>query len=284
MTQIPEWLAKKAQEAEQKTKAKATPKPKAKVIQLPIWTEIERAIPNHLARSSLFAPIARGRRKVHRGTVLVSRSDAVIEYWGDQLDEAQADVWMQAIHVARQAPLGEPVTINRAAFLRAIGRDTGKWQYEWLLRTMKTLTVSAIMIEVRKNGKARLKVENLNLLDSFSLDETTEEYTLKINPKWIALYENSEFALIDWNKRFQIENRIDLAKRLQRLVATSSDKVQRYSLEYLKEVCCYDSPMRKFKEALEEAMIELERLNIIQNAKIELSTQGKEQACWNRFK
>jgi hypothetical protein len=276
-------LAQKVKESEENLKAKAKQQ-KAEVIQLPLWGEVERAIPNHIARSSLFAPIARGRRKHHQGTILVSRSDAVIEYWGIQLDEAQADVWIQAIHEARQVPLGQDVTINRAAFLRAIGRDTGKWQYEWLLRTMKTLTVSALMIEVRKEGKTRLKVKNLNLLDEFDLDEEAGQYKLKINPKWLTLYENSEFALIDWQKRFLIGKRVDLAKRLQRLVATSADKVQRYSLEYLKEVCCHEGRMRDFRTALTDALDELERLHIIRNPKIETSSQGKEQAYWQRIK
>ena len=35
--------------------------------QMPLFRELERAMPNHLARSSLFAPIARGRRKQHDG-------------------------------------------------------------------------------------------------------------------------------------------------------------------------------------------------------------------------
>lgn len=283
MSELPDWLDKKVKDSEEKQKAKAKQQ-KAEVVQLPLWGEVERAIPNHIARSSLFAPIARGRRKVHQGTILVSRSDALIEYWGVQLDEAQADVWMQALHEARQVPLGQPVIINRAAFLRAIGRDTGKWQYNWLLRTMKALTVSALMIEVRKEGKTRIKVKNLNLLDEFELDEESGEYKLKLNPQWITLYENSEFALVDWEKRFLIKNRVDLAKRLQRLVATSNDRIQRYSLEYLKEVCCYDSPMRKFREALIEAMNELERLQIIKDSRVEASSKGKEQARWKRIK
>ena len=33
--------------------------------QLPLWPDLERAIPNQLARSSLFAPISRGARKTH---------------------------------------------------------------------------------------------------------------------------------------------------------------------------------------------------------------------------
>lgn len=283
MTQIPEWLAKKAQEAEQKTKAKANPKPKAEVIQLPSWTEVERAIPNHLARSSLFAPIARGRRKYHDRQLLVSRSDVRIFHTGKQLDEADCDVAMQLFHLARQHPLGDDIPVNRSELLRAIHRHTGKSDYQWLSESIHRLHNSSIEIETLKPNGRGYHLVALHLIDSFSRDSEEDTYYLRIDQRWIQLFSNAEFALVDWDKRFQIENRIDLAKRLQRLVATSSDKIQRYSLEYLKEVCCHDGRMRDFKASLQEAMEELERLNIIQNPKIELSTQGKEQAYWSRF-
>ena len=58
------------------------------------------AMPNHLNRSSLIAPIARGKRKTHSQTVMVTRSDCVLEYSGQQLDEADGDLIMALIAFA----------------------------------------------------------------------------------------------------------------------------------------------------------------------------------------
>lgn len=146
---------------------------------LPGLEEFMRAMPNHIARSSLFAPVARGRKKLHKDIVLVSRADAVIKFSGEQLDEAQADVWMQAMHEAGRASLGEPVTINRAAFLQAIGRDTGRWQYEWLHRTMHALTFAMLVIEITKGGKHKLSIGHtraLHMIEAFDYDPQREEY------------------------------------------------------------------------------------------------------------
>ncbi|MGE0108005.1 MAG: hypothetical protein AB7S53_13645, partial [Thiomonas sp.] len=52
------------------------------------------AFPNHLNRSSLIAPVARGQRKFHRRAVMVTRMDCVMEYTGEQLDEADGDLIM----------------------------------------------------------------------------------------------------------------------------------------------------------------------------------------------
>ena len=117
-----EWAAQKAAEAAAQAEEAAANTPRQ--MFLPGLEEFMRAMPNHIARSSLFAPVAAGRKKIHKDTVLVSRGDAVIKFWGEQLDEAQADVWMQAMHEASKQTLGEPVIINRAEFLRSMGRQT----------------------------------------------------------------------------------------------------------------------------------------------------------------
>lgn len=253
---------------------------------LPGLDDVMRAMPNHIARSSLFAPVARGRKKIYKDTVLVSRGDAVIKFWGEQLDETQADVWMQALYEATKRPLGEPVIINRSAFLGAIGRQKGKEQYEWLNRAMKALSFAMLVIEVRKDGKPKLVIDKtraLHMIDSFDCDDDANVYTLRVDPRWCAMYGNREFALIDWNKRMQFSRRQDMAKALQRLIATSSDQVQRIALDWLKDKLGFTSPMRKFRTAIEAAMRELERLGIIAGGRIERSTKGKEQVVWTRL-
>lgn len=279
-----DFLEQMVRKSEENLKAKAKQQ-KAEVIQLPLWGEVERAIPNHLARSSLFAPIARGRRKQHRKTPLVSRSDANIFFSGDQLDEADCDVWLQLLHEARLTPLGQDVTINRAEFLRKIGRGIGKSAYVWLHTSIERLCFGMLAIETKKYAIGTTPHSRvMHLVDGFDHDPEKDTYVLRIDPRMLVMFCHAEFSLIDWEKRFLIGKRVDLAKRLQRLVATSADKVQRYSLEHLKEVCCHEGRMRDFRTALTDALDELERLHILKNPKIETSSQGNEQACWQRIK
>jgi hypothetical protein len=253
---------------------------------LPGMDEFMRAMPNHIARSSLFAPVARGRKKIHKDTVLVSRGDALIKFWGEQLDEEQADVWMQAMHEAIKIQLGEAVIINRAAFLKAIGRNTSGENYKWLHRSMEALAFAMLVIEVTKDGKPKLaigKTRAIHMIDGFDYDDETEAYTLRVDPRWRAMYGNREFTLIDWEKRLKFGPRQDMAKALQRLVATSTDPVQRYGLDWLKKKLEYTGRLRDFKDALEKAMRELERMAIIGGGRIEINTKGKEQAVWTKL-
>lgn len=254
---------------------------------LPGLEDFMRAMPNHIARSSLFAPVARGRKRIHKDVVLISRADAVIKFWGEQLDESQADVWMQAMYEASRRPLGEPVIIKRAEFLRSIGRQTGNYEYKWLNRTMQTLTFAMLVIEVRtKDGKPKLSVGKnraLHMIEGFDFDDEAEAYTLRVDPRWRVMFGNREFALIDWEKRKRFGARQDMAKALQRLAATSDESIQRYALDWLKEKLEYTGRMRDFVDALGRAMRELERLEIIAGGRIESSTKGRTQAVWTKL-
>ena len=97
------------------------------------------------------------------------------------------------------------------------------------------------------------------------------------------LFGNREYSLLGWDKRLQIKRGQDLAKSLQRLIVTSSDAVQRYNLDFLKERAQFTSPMRKFREALTAAIRELERLEVIAGGRIERSSKDKEQAVWTKL-
>lgn len=254
---------------------------------LPGLESFMRAMPNHLARSSLFAPIARGRKTIHKDEVLVSRGDAVIKFWGEQLDESQADVWMQAIYEAARIPLGAPVIIKRAEFLRSIGRQVGNYEYKWLNRAMQALTFAMLVIEVRaRDGKPKLSVGKnraLHMIEGFEFDDEAEAYTLHIDPRWRAMFANREFALIDWEKRKKFGAHQDMAKALQRLVATSDENIQRYAIDWLKEKLGYTGRMRDFVDAVSRAMRELERLEIITGGRIETSTKGRPQTVWRKL-
>jgi hypothetical protein len=249
-----------------------------------VSNDLCRAMPNHIARSSLFAPVARGRKRQHENSLLVSRSDAIIKFCGEQLDEEQADAWMQVMHLAARQPLGVEVIINRAEFLRSIGRHTGSEQYQWLHNSMRALTSAKLMIEVVKNGNTKLeigKAKALPMIDGFEYNPILQGYWLRIDPRWKLMYDNREFARLDWQKRLRLKNA--MAKSLQRLVATSSDSTQRNAIDWLKSKLEYSSPVRKFIKSLEIAMRDLERLEIIAAGRIETSKKGRLQAVWSKL-
>ena len=276
-----EWIKQKAAEVAAQAEQKAAETPRQ--LFLPGFDI--GAFPNHLNRSSFIAPIARGRRKRHQQAEMVTRRDCVLEYTGEQLDEADGDLIMALIAFAQPYPLGTPVPLNRAELLRKLKRGTGKSQYDWLYKSMKRLREGVLFLEARKpDGATRYsvgKMQSFNVLKDLDYDGDSETYTFILDPRWVVMFGNREYSLLDWDKRMQIGRGQDMAKTLQRLLATSADPVQRYALDWLKAKMEYASPMRKFREALAAACAELKRLEIITAHKIEDSTKGKPQlALW----
>lgn len=255
---------------------------------LPEIGELYRTMPNHIARSSLFAPIGTKPKQIYNDVTLVSRQDAVIKFSGEQLDESQADVWMQVMFEASKFPLGHPVEINRSKFLQAIGRTTTGTNFEWLHRSMEKLVLAILSIQFKCNRSQRIltigKNSELHLINSFDYDDKSQKHILRIDPRWSLMYRNNEYSLIDWSKRLKIGHKQDMAKSLQRLISTSSDEIQYYSLEWLKEKFVYTGRLRDFKPAIVKAMKELTRLKIITEARIEKSKKGNIQTVWRRLK
>ena len=283
-----EWMRQRVAEAQ----ASADKRAAETSVQmfLPGMEEDLRAMPNYLARAPVFAPVASGRKRIHDGTVFYRTERVSLRGWGKQLTEDHADIWMHAIYLASKVPLGQPVIINRAEFLRGLGRNTSGVNYDWLHRGMLALSTFTIAIEARAQaGKLKYSIGStpssrvLQMLGGFDYSERTEQYTLVVDPRWRQIFGNREYGFVDWPKRLQIGLHQNLAKSLQRLISTSSDTVQRYSLEFLKERAQYSGRLRDFRGALEKAMAELERLEIIAGARIEKSTKGEEQAVWTKL-
>jgi len=276
------WIKQKAVEVAEQAEQRAANEPRQ--MFLPGFDI--GAFPNHLNRSSLIAPIARGKRKFHRQAVMVTRRDCVLEYTGEQLDEADGDLIMALIAFAQPFPLGTPVPLNRKKLLRKIKPGSiGSTQYDWLYWSMKRLREGILFLEARKpDGSTRYtvgKMESFNILKGLNYDGESETYTYILDPRWVVMFGNREYSLIDWDKRMQIGRGLDMAKTLQRLIATSANPVQWYALDGLKAQMEYSGRMRDFRDSLTRAVRELERLGIIAKGCIEDSTKGKPQlAMW----
>lgn len=252
--------------------------------EFPFWYEWERAIPNHIARSSIFAPIARQkRRKMMRNEVVTSRSDAMILFSGEQLDESDCDVWLEILHLARRSPRKERVEFVRSQFLQSIGRTTSGPMYLWLEEAINRLTLAMIQIETSKYSIGRtLGSSALHLTDSYDLCRASGHYRVTVDRRLVTLFGGNEFTRINWSKRLQICKHRNMAKFLQRLICTSSDRKQRYPLAHLKNVTHYNSQDSKFEESILGALQELKRVGIIESFHTEKNLAGAKYVLWIR--
>ena len=175
--------------------AQEEPRGPAKVIQLPLWPEPKRGAPNVVLRGALFAAIqGKGRAAMLRKELIAAQRGITIRYTGWQLDQSDLDVWEQALHLARTQALGTQCRFTEKGFLKALGRQTGKSDREWLRSAFARLTATAVEISDghRTYGGSLLE---------FYRDEDTGRTVLEINPKLAALYGRTQWTQIDWEQR-----------------------------------------------------------------------------------
>ena len=249
-------FASLAERAEQEQDGQE-PRGPAKVIQLPLWPEAKRGAPNAVLRAALFAAIqGKGRQYMLRKELIATQDGVTIRYTGGQLDQADLDVWEQVLHLARTQALGMKCHFTEKGFLKALGRQTGKSDREWLRYAFARLTATAVEIS---DGR---RTYGGNLMN-FYRDEDTGRTALEINPKLARFFGRSQWTQIDWAQRQQLRGK-PLALWLHGFYATHAAPYP-LTVAYLHKLSGSQTKrLRKFKENLTQALRDLEALGAIE--------------------
>jgi TrfA protein len=174
-------------------------KPQAKVVHLPLWPELTRGTPNSFLRGALFAAIQGKERYGLQRQVLASQKGSTIRFTGIQLDQSDLDVWEQAAQLARSHPLGNVCHFHIHAFLKALRRDTGKSQHEWLKGAFARLAGCCVEITEGRYTYGGAMLE-------FRRDEVAGVYIVRLNPTILNLY-NAGWTAIDWDIRHKLRRK-----------------------------------------------------------------------------
>ena len=201
----------------QKRQKRQPQKPKsAEIVQLPLWPEPARGVPNSALRGALFAAIQGKNRQYMKRELLAVQQGMEIRFTGMQLDQSDLDVWEQALHLARMHPLGTRCEFTAHAFLKALGRSTGKPMHEWLKDVFARL--AGAVVEITQNGKTYFGP----LIEGGIRDESTGLYVLHLNPGIVKLYDAGMWTALDWQQRQQLRRK-PLALWLHGFYASHAD-------------------------------------------------------------
>jgi TrfA protein len=223
----------------------------AKIYQLPLWPEPVRGAPNSFLRSALFAAIQGKTRTRVKKKLLASIQGVTIRYTGEQLDQSDLDVWEQAIHLARRHPLGNVCHFTAYAFLKALGRSTGKSDYEWLDDVIDRLVACDVILQTKD------KAYGGNLIASWKRDEATRSYKLTLNPDLVKLYGWNDWTALDWQQRQSLRGK-PLALWLHGFYSTHAQPFP-MKIETLQQLSGSGTKeLWKFKQNLTSALADLE--------------------------
>ena len=243
--------------------------------QMAFWPEEVAAMPTELTRVSLFGLIRRGRRKVLNWEKLDSRADIQVQYFGCQLDQADADLWLACLRAGRGVPMGQRIYMTRAALLKEINRRDGTSDRKWLEASLDRMSGAALKITMQRNGKT-IKVTSGML--KWGIEEETGAMFIRLDPDGASLFDN--LAYLGWEERFALSS--NMAKALQLYISGhQAGKPHSQPISNIMHWCGYKGRLRQFRAALPHALKELEAASVIKNGKVSKGAKG-DLVSWQR--
>ena len=184
-------------------------------VQLPIWPEIVRGGPNALLRSAFFAGIHSKKRqklgiqlkpeKEPEGITIAAQDGIKIKYAGTQLNQYDADVFFEALHLARHHPLETECIFTGSSFLRAIGRTRNDLNYEDLNDSLKRLRNGSLEMEWAIKG--RRYIFTGSLVSSYVRETQSKLYKVTFANEIRTLFSPSCWTQLEWNERMSLKGK-----------------------------------------------------------------------------
>lgn len=193
-----------------KDEKQAESKQRAEVVQLPLWVDALRCLPNAIVRSALFT--ARNRKQPRtdykKSTEIAIIGEGRITYKGEELRQDDETVWLQLIHLAKEYPLGQPVEFTPYSFCKAIGWPICIGSYERLRACFDRMQATSLAVYSK-----RLKEGvSLSMIPAFAWQDeakqTLKKYRVQVAPQLVELFGDLHYTQLEWVQRLALPDGI----------------------------------------------------------------------------
>lgn len=238
------------------TKGKA-----AEIIQLPLWSETRRGIPNDLVRGALFTVgNCRSERAFRKNIKIATLSGVDVSYTGEELRQDDEDVFLQLVHLARLVPLGGSIEFTAHSLLKSLEWATNKPSYDRLKNTIQRLTATGLEISSDTGGYSG------SLIRDFTWKEedgsSSRKWKVRLEPRIVSLFGHVKYSQIIWEKRLQLGN---LAKWLHSFYYSHANPYP-MKVETIHLLCGSTTKSRaKFRQLLKKSLAELIEIGFLKD-------------------
>ena len=230
---------------------------------------------NIIDTSALFGVAARqlcGNRPLLDHQVVASRSNVRIEYTGKRLYQSDWDVLHTLIRQSQDA-FDRRHDIQPSRLLELLGLSKGGSCYDILEQTVNRLREGYLYVAVEgknpmhlgKGPEGRYKASTgLNLIKDFTWyrGDEGEKLTFVIDSRIARLFSNSEYGLVDLEKRKLLRSN-ELAKKIQSLISGQMSNCQHHRMSKLLALTGLQSDMAHFTAHVLKALQVLVSAGII---------------------
>lgn len=225
-------------------------------LQLPLWSDDVRAVPNALLRTALFT-VSQERRVFKKTTTIASLENLEVRFKGEQWNQSDLDVWEQLIHISRMQPLGEKIHFTAHSFLKSLGRDTGGKSHIDLREDLTRLQGGVVQI----NWLDKRKSFSSALVTRVYKDDTTDMYVVELSKELAQLYKEGSTHM-SWEKRLEL-GKNNLAKWLLGFYSSHNEPYA-YKVETLYKLCGSQAKaLFEFRRMLITALTRLQKIGFV---------------------
>jgi hypothetical protein len=239
------------------------------VVQLPLWRDDKRGVPNELVRSALFTVRnRRAKRRHYEDEPIVMIGDGRITYRGIELRQDDEDVWLQILHLARLQPLGECVQFSAYSMLKTLGWAPTGPNYTRLRECLSRMQATALGVYSKRLQEG----VSVSLIRKFEWQDANgsslDRWQVWIEPEMKTLFGGVYYSQLEWEQRKRLG---PLSKYLHGLYA-SHERPFPLKVETLHKGSGSDTKLLKhFKEKLIEALNQLVAIGFLADWKIDIA-------------
>lgn len=180
---------------------------------------------------------------------MASVDGLTLVYTGEQLDQGDLDVYLGELHfsMTHGIPLGQAVLHSECAFLRSLGRGTGRKEYERLRESLLRMVGGVVQVRHGHYYYAG------SLISHLYRDEKLKLTGPVFNPELLALFQDGGFSGVYWQHRLALSDS-PLAQWLHGHYSSHRQPFD-YSVAKLHELCGSDTAsLHKFRQNLHGAL------------------------------
>lgn len=175
--------------------------------QLVLWGAADRGAPNEMLRSALFSTKNRNVPRASYSLKAPLKVEIIgggyIRYYGEELRQDDETVWMQLVHLAKEAR-SEGCTFTPHSLIKELGWSSGGPSYARLLETIRRLGTGSLEVYSPRFDKGI----SLRLIDTYVYSESdaTGPWHVKVfnsQTNNVFMFEKL-YSRVDWSTRLAL--------------------------------------------------------------------------------
>ena len=178
-------------------------------LQLPLWHEKVRGLPNPMARSALFTVGNKTEPRLYYKShkTIQTLSGYVITYRGEELRQDDEDVFLQLVHLARNHPLGERVDFAAYTLLKELNWSKSSEGYNRLRGTLDRLQGTSLRITSQHPGEGGYQGALIRKF-AWKDDENAPltKWVVYLEPEIVKLFSPNGYTHVFWEQRLRLKS------------------------------------------------------------------------------